>query len=92
MNSVVLYYKLIPHFKIFPICRQATVQSDPGVRSLDRKPYCSLCKSEEHFTRGCKARFPGPAGREDAVLVDSFLTSRQDEPEEQRGLLNTLWQ
>ena len=68
------------------------MQSDPGVRSLDRRPYCSLCKSEEHYTRGCKARFSGPAGREDTVLVASFLTSREEEPEEQRGLLDTLWQ
>ena len=68
------------------------MQSDPGVRSLDRRPYCSLCKTEEHYTRGCNARFSGPAGREDAVLVASFLTGREEEPEEQRGLLDTLWQ
>jgi len=68
------------------------VQSDPGVRSLDRRPYCSRCKTEDHFTRGCKARFSGPVGREDDVLVASFMTTREEEPEEQRGLLHSLWQ
>ena len=37
-------------------------------------------------------RFAGPFGCEDDVLVESFLTKREYEPEEQRGLLNTLWQ
>ena len=69
------------------------MQSDPGVRSLDRRPHCSICKTaEDHFTRGCKARFSGPAGREDIVLVASFMTAREEEPEEQRGLLHSLWQ
>ena len=37
-------------------------------------------------------RFAGPFGCEDDVLVESFFTEREYEPEEQRGLLNTLWQ
>ena len=76
----------------FPYCRLASAQSDPGVRSLDRRPFCSQCKTSEHFTRGCPVRFAGPFGCEDDVLVESFLTKREYEPEEQRGLLNTLWQ
>ena len=74
------------------ICRLASAQSDPGTRSLDRRPYCSQCKTSEHFTRGCPVRFAGPVGREDDVLVQSFFIKREDEPAEQRGLLSTLWQ
>ena len=48
--------------------------------------------TNDHFTRSCPVRFAGPVGREDDVIVQSFLTKREDEPEEQRGLLNTLWQ
>ena len=76
----------------FSYCRLASAQSDPGVRSLDRRPFCSQCKTNDHFTRSCPVRFAGPVGREDDVIVQSFLTKREDEPEDQRGLLNTLWQ
>jgi hypothetical protein len=31
-------------------------------------------------------------GREDDVLVASFMTTREEEPEEQRWLLHSLWQ
>ena len=58
----------------------------------DHWPFCSQCKTSEHFTRGCPARFAGPFGCEDDVLVESFFTEREYEPEEQRELLNTLWQ
>ena len=77
---------------IFYIIRQAFAQSDPGVRSLDRRPYCSVCKCNSHFTRGCPVRFAGPALREDDSLVNSLLTTREEEPEGQRGLLGKLWQ
>ena len=77
---------------IFYIIRQAFAQSDPGVRSLDRRPYCSVCKCNSHFTRGCSVRFAGPALREDDSLVNSLLTTREEEPEGQRGLLGKLWQ
>merc|ERR1712228_691113 len=66
--------------------RLAFVQSDPGIRSLDRKPFCSVCRNDNHFTRGCKVRFPGPSGREDDVLVSGFLTTREEEPTEQINL------
>ena len=33
------------------------MQSDPGIRSLDRKPFCSVCRNDNHFTRGCKVRW-----------------------------------
>ena len=84
-----LYQPIHPHFHQ-PTHRRA--QSDPGVRSLDRRPFCSQCKTSEHFTRGCPVRFAGPFGCEDDVLVESFFTEREYEPEEQRELLNTLWQ
>ena len=40
----------------------------------------------------CPVRFAGPFGCEDDVLVESFFTEREYEPEEQCELLNTLWQ
>jgi len=42
--------------KLSRIKKLAFVQSDPGIRSLDRKPFCSVCRNDNHFTRGCKVR------------------------------------
>ena len=42
--------------------------------------------------RGCPVRFAGPALREDDSLVNALLTTREEEPEGQRGLLERLWQ
>ena len=60
----------------FSFPRQAFALSDPGVHSLDRRPYCSVCKNNSHFTRGCTVRFAGPSLREDDSLVETFLTTR----------------
>ena len=78
--------------KLIFIYRQAFAQSDPGVRSLDRRPYCTVCKNNNHYTRGCPVRIAGPAMREDDALVAAFLTTRAEEPEGQRGLLEKLGQ
>ena len=78
-------------FLSFFFSRLACAQSDPGVRSYDRRPFCSQCKTSDHYTRSCPARFSGPLGREDDVIVASLLTTKEEEPEEQRGLVNTLW-
>ena len=51
-----------------------------------------VCKCSSHFTRGCPVRFAGPALREDDSLVNALLTTREEEPEGQRGLLERLWQ
>ena len=71
--------------------RLACAQSDAGVRSYDRRPFCSQCKTSEHFTRSCPVRIAGPFGLEDDSLVAALLSTREEEPEEQRGLLKTLW-
>ena len=44
-----------------------------------------------HGPKSSLARFSGPFGREDDVIVASLLTTKEEEPEEQRGLVNTLW-
>ena len=66
-------------------------QADYGVRSLDRKPWCSVCKVETHYTRSCHKRYYGPMLREDDALVQYFLTTKEEEPEEQKDLLKSLW-
>ena len=62
------------------------------MRALDRRPWCSHCKSAEHYTRGCKLRFQGPHTREDDALVESFFCTSETEPDEQKNLLDHLMQ
>ena len=73
------------------IIRHKWAAGDPGVRSLDRQPWCSNCKSPDHFTRSCRVGVLGPMGREIQVMVMSLLCSPENEPESQKGLLDTLW-
>ena len=72
--------------------RHTSAASDPGLRSLDRKPWCSFCKKESHSTRGCKRRFLGPHGSEDDALVENFMLEKNEpEPENQIALYESLW-
>lgn len=71
--------------------RHKWAAGDPGVRSLDRQPWCSICNSTVHFTRGCKAKLLGPMGRELDVMVMELLCTSDNEPECQKGLLDNLW-
>ena len=64
--------------------------SDDGVRSFDRRPWCSFCMSDQHWTHGCKARVCGPHGLEDDAIVNSFFCDEFDEPDDQKDLLDKL--
>ena len=71
--------------------RHSAAASDPGLRSLDRRPWCSFCKEEGHTTRRCKKRFLGPHGSEDDQLVEIFILEKnQPEPEDQVALYESL--
>ena len=71
--------------------RHKWAASDPGVRSLDRMPWCSVCRTDQHWTRGCTVRKLGPAGLEDEVLIQSFFCSKDCEPADQQNLITNLW-
>ena len=64
--------------------------TDDGVRSFDRRPWCSFCSTDKHWTHGCKARMFGPHGLEDDAIVQSFMCDELEEPEDQKNLLDKL--
>ena len=70
--------------------RHGYASSNPSVRALDRRPWCSSCKVDTHFTRGCKKRFEGPHQQEDDALVDSFLCSKEGQPENQKDIFQWI--
>ena len=72
--------------------RHKWTASDPGIRSLDRMPWCSVCETDQHWTRGCGLRFQGPAGMEDDELIKSFFCTKETEPDNQKDLITNMWQ
>ena len=70
--------------------RHKYAAGDPGVRKFDRRPWCSHCKDDTHFTHGCVVRKMGPHLREDDFAVNSFFCTEETEPAEQKDLLEDL--
>ena len=64
--------------------------TDDGVRSFDRRPWCSFCSTDSHWSHGCKAKVFGPHGLEDDAIVNGFFCEEFEEPEDQRNLLDRL--
>ena len=70
--------------------RHGFASSDPSIRALDRRPWCSTCNVDAHWTRGCKVRYKGPHDKEDESLVSSFFCTTATEPDDQKNLLDNL--
>ena len=67
-------------------------ESDPGVRTQDRVPVCSRCKTTgDHWTMSCPTKATRAQTDNDDDLVDSFFCKEEIQPEDQVGLAETLF-
>ena len=71
--------------------RHKWAAGDPGVRQFDRRPWCSTCNCDSHFTHSCPVRKYGPILREDDSAVEEFFCEPENEPEDQRDILEQLF-
>ena len=71
--------------------RHKWAAGDPAVRKYDRRPWCTACKCDSHYTHSCKAGQYGPMSMQDDSLINFFFCTEDTEPEEQRDILEQLF-